>query len=206
MLKINKNLYQELRIFMIVRYLRDTTNTILPLTEFHPKYNNNIFLLISTVVVFLICVTQINSLNSKSYILKQPDFFKIDSVKMLTRAFLIGKSSARSIEFEDESGKTFSISSSRYDALSKTSNLYDTLQYSALVMNVFTDKEGNDRYYNKNNSDKIEVYDIQIGETFFINLAEVNSEEYDRRSSITITFFIVYGICLIFYFYKRMQE
>ena len=191
---------------MIVRYLRDTTNTILPLTEFHPKYNNNIFLLISTVVVFLICVTQINSLNSKSYILKQPDFFKIDSVKMLTRAFLIGKSSARSIEFEDESGKTFSISSSRYDALSKTSNLYDTLQYSALVMNVFTDKEGNDRYYNKNNSDKIEVYDIQIGETFFINLAEVNSEEYDRRSSITITFFIVYGICLIFYFYKRMQE
>ena len=188
---------------------RQTTNTVLPLTEFHPKYNNNIFLLISTVVAFLICVTQISSLNSKSYILKQPDFFNIDSVKMLTRAFIIadgGKSSSKSIEFEDESRKTFSISSSRYSALSKKSSLYDTLQYSGLVMTIFTDKEGYDGYYNKNDSDKIEVYDIQIGGKSFINLAEVNSKEYDSRFSTIIFISIVYGICLIFYFYKRLNE
>lgn len=128
---------------------------------------------------------------------------------MLTGAFIIpdgGKSSSKSIEFEDESRKTFSISSSRYSALSKTSNLYDTLQYSGLVMNVFTDQEGYDRYYNKNNSNKIEVYDIQIGGTSFINLAEVNSKEYNSRLSTMIFISIVYGICLIFYFYKRMQE
>ncbi len=64
-------------------------NIVLSLTAFRPKYNNNIFLLIPTVVAFLICVTQISSSNSKSYILKQTDFFMIDSVKMLTRAFII---------------------------------------------------------------------------------------------------------------------
>ncbi len=189
--------------------MTDTTNTVLPLTEFHPKYNNNVFLLIATVVAFLICVTLISSLNSKSYILKQTDFFKIDSVKMLTRAFIIadgGKSSSKSIEFEDESRKIFSISDSRYDALSKKSKLYDTLQYSSLVMNVITDKQGYDIYYNKNNSDKIEVYDIQIGGTSFINLAEVNNEEYDKRLATIIFISIVYGVCLIFYFYKRMTE
>jgi hypothetical protein len=190
----------------VVRYLTETTNTLVQLTKFHPKYNNNIVLLITTVVAFLICVTQINSLNSKSYILRQTDFFGIDSVKMLAKAFLIGNSSGRSIEFEDENRKTFSISDSRYDALSKTSNLYDTLQYSALVMKVFTNKEGYDRYFNESNSDKIEVYDIQIGETSYINLAEVNREEYNSRLATIIFIAKVYGICLIYYLYKRVQK
>lgn len=126
---------------------------------------------------------------------------------MLTRAFIVvaGKSS-KSIEFEDENRKTFSISGPRHSTLAKKSGLYDTLQYSNLVMSVFTSREGYNKYNDKSNDDKIEVYDIQIGETSFINLDEVNSKEYDRRLSLVIFFSIAYGISLIFYFHNRMKE
>jgi hypothetical protein len=179
------------------------------LTEISTKIKNNIFLVFSTTIALLVFMFQLESLNSKSYIYKQADYFKIDSVKMLTRAFIIsvgGKSSSKSIEFEDENRKTFSISSSRYSALSNKSKLYDTLQYSSLVMSVLTDKAGYDNYYNKNNSDKIEVYDIQIGGMSFINLAEINNKEYDNRLSTIFFISIVYGACLIFYFYKRLKK
>ena len=147
------------------------------------------------------------SLNNGSYILRQADLFKIDSVKMLSRAYIIGGGkSSKSIEFDDENRKTFSISGPRHSALSKKSRLYDTLQYSGLIMSVLTDKEGFDRFKNKKNSEKINVYDIQIGGTSFINLEEVNNKEYDRRLSLVIFFSIAYGIYLIFYFHYRMKE
>ena len=104
------------------------------------------------------------------------------------------------------SGNTITLSNEVTSALSNKSSLYDTLQYSSLVMSVLTDKAGYDNYYNKNNSDKIEVYDIQIGGMSFINLAEINNEEYDNRLSTIIFISVVYGACLIFYFYKRLKQ
>jgi hypothetical protein len=126
---------------------------------------------------------------------------------MLSRAYIIGGGkSSKSIEFEDEKRNTYSISGPRHSALSKKSELYDTLQYSGLTMSVLTDKEGFESYKNKSNSDKIDVYDIQIGGASFISLDEVNSKEYNRILSLVIFFSIAYGIYLIFYFHYKMKE
>lgn len=125
---------------------------------------------------------------------------------MLSRAFIVGNGkSSTSIEFEDENGKTFSINGPRYTALSGKSDLYDTLQYSRLVISVLTDKEGLGRYNNKSDNSKIDVYDIRIGATSFISLDRINKEEHDRRLSLIIFFSIAYGIYLLVYFHYRKK-
>jgi hypothetical protein len=174
--------------------------------NFSPKLLNNLFILIATAIILLIWVTQINVLNNRSYILKQSDLFKIDSVNILSRAFIVGGGkSSKSIEFEDENRKLFLISGPRLSSLVDRSKLYDTLQYSNLIISVFTTKIGFNNYYNENNYDKIDVYDIKVGDISFINLEDVNSEEYYRRLSLIIFFSIAYGICLLAYFYFRKK-
>ena len=134
------------------------------MTQYSSKDRNTVFIVIATAILIVALAFQFNSLNTGSYAVNKNEIFKIDSVKMLTRAFMLTGKNSKGIEFEDENKKTFTITGSRYDAISDESKLYDTLQYSALVMTVFTDKTGVDNYRNKDNTDNIEVYNI-VGET-----------------------------------------
>jgi hypothetical protein len=141
---------------------------------------------------------------NKSYVLTKSDLFPIDSVRMLSRAYIIGggKSSSKSIQFDDETYKTFWITSSRYLAVNDFSRLYDTLQYSDLVMKIYTDKEGYKNYFDKKNKDKIEVYGIEVGNTSYIPLDDINKEERGRRTSILIFFTIAYFIFVLVHFVR----
>ena len=119
---------------------------------------------------------------------------------MLSRGYLIGggKSASKSIQFDDETYKTFRITSSRYLAVKDFSKLYDTLQYSALVMKIYTDKEGYENYFDKGKNDKIEVYGIEVGGMPFIFLNDINREERKRRIFILIFFYFLYSLFAVF--------
>ena len=136
--------------------------------------------------------------------LTKSDLFPIDSVRMLSRAYIIGggKSSSKSIQFDDETYKTFWITSSRYLAVNDFSKLYDTLQYSDLVMKIYTDKGGYNNHFDKRNKDKIEVYGIEVGNTSYIPLNDINKEERGRRTSILIFFTVAYCIFVLVHFVR----
>jgi hypothetical protein len=148
----------------------------------------------ATVIYLAILIFQISILQNKSYVLTKADLFTLDSVRMLSRAYIIGKS--RAIKFDDETNKTFWISGSRNSAVADFSKLYDTLQYSELVMKIYTDKTGYNNYIDKQNSNPIEVYGIEIGNKSYISLSGVNKNQ--RQGEITILIFcsVVYCIFL----------
>jgi hypothetical protein len=170
----------------------------------------------ATIIYLTISIFQIIALSSKSYVITKSDLFRIDNVRMLSRAYIIGggKSSSKSIQFEDEAYKTYWITSSRYLAVNDFSKLYDTLQYSDLVMRIYTDKEGYNNYFDKRKKDKIEVYGIEVGNTSYIPLDDINKEERGRRTSILIFFTVAYGTFVLVHFgfsdstsrWKRMKK
>lgn len=174
------------------------------MTQFSLQSRNNAFLVLATATLLIVLLFQFSSLNKNSYAVNKKDIFKIDSVRMLSRAFfLIGKNN-RGIEFEDEKRKTFIISGTRYDVRSE--KLYDTLQYSDLVISVFTDKTGVENYRNKDSNDKIEVYNIQIGETSFIDLNRINKQEYYNRRSTIIFISAAYCFAWVYYYRHRKKK
>ena len=141
---------------------------------------------------------------NNSYVFTKADLFTIDSIKMSSRAHIIGggKSSSPSVQFDDETYKTFWITSSRYLAINDFSKLYDTLQYSDLTMKIYTDKEGYKNYFDKKNKDKIEVYGIEIGNKSYIPLNDINKQERGRRTSILIFITVAYCIFLLVHFVR----
>jgi hypothetical protein len=174
------------------------------LAHYTSKERNTVFIIIATATLLVALAFQFSSLNTGSYAVNKKDIFKIDSVRMLSRAFLLTGKNNRGIEFEDEKRKTFIISGTRYDVISE--KLYDTLQYSDLVMSVFTDKTGAEKYRNKDNNDKIEVYNIQIGETSFIDLNRINKQEYNNRQSTIIFISAAYCFAAVYYFRQRKKK
>jgi hypothetical protein len=133
--------------------------------------------------------------------------FPIDSVRMLSRAYKGGTKTTTDIHFDDETYKTFWITGSRYQAITDTeiSKLYDTLQYSDLVMKIYTDKEGYKNYFDKNNKDKIEVYGIEIGGREYIPIDKVNKDEREGRISILIFFTIAYCIFILIHLVRVLR-
>lgn len=176
------------------------------MTHYSSKDHNTVLIVIATAILLSALAFQFSSFNSGSYSVNKNDLFKIDSVRMLSRAFMLTGKNSRGIEFEDEKRKTFIITGSRYDAITDESKLYDTLQYSALIMTVFTNKTGLDNYCSKDNTDKIEVYNIQVGETYFINLNNINKNEHDNRKSTIVFLLAAYCVALVYYFRQRMKN
>ena len=170
----------------------------------------NLFILIGMSSLFiLISFFQIRALITKSYRITTTDLYRLDSIKMLSRAFTIssGMDKPRSYEFEDEHYKTFSISGSSFTAITNdlSSELYDTLQYSELVVTIYTDKYGFKNYLNKENIDKIKVFGIKVGSRSYIDLKDINAEEKKGRISFLIFSAIAYIIFLIIHLYRVIR-
>jgi hypothetical protein len=171
------------------------------------KPSNLLILGSATITYLTICIFQITALSRKSYVLTKSDLFPIDSVRMLSRAYKGGTKTTTDIHFDDETYKTFWITGSRYQAITDTeiSKLYDTLQYSDLVMKIYTDKEGYKNYFDKNNKDKIEVYGIEIGGREYIPIDKVNKDEREGRISILIFFTIAYCIFILIHLVRVLR-
>jgi hypothetical protein len=135
------------------------------------------------------------------------DLYKLDSIRLLSRAFTNGPAKSNrpnEIEFEDETRKLFKISGSRFSASSPS--LYDKLQYSELVMTILTDKKGYSDYLNSRDKNPIQVYNIIIDSVSYIDIEGINNSENSKRSTSFIATFIIYCIILTFYFYYRNKE
>jgi len=142
------------------------------------RKQNALILLSSTAIYLTVLLLAVIPLVDKSYILKSSDIFKIDSVKILSRAYYLthSKNSSKStLEFEDLTLKTFRLESLNLDAPEDLKTLYDTLQYSKTVLTIYTDKEGLENYRNQNNDSNIPVLNISIGDKSFGNLNAVNA-------------------------------
>jgi hypothetical protein len=168
------------------------------------KLSNPWILGAMTALYLTISFFLIISLLGKSYVLTKSDLFPIDSVRMLSRAYIIGggKTSSKSIQFDDETYRTFSITGPRYLAITDFSTLYDTLQYSGVVMKVYTNKQGHSNYFDKNSKDKIEVYGIEVGNKSYISLDDISKKEKVRTTSILSFCTIAYCIFFLIHFLR----
>jgi hypothetical protein len=170
-------------------------------------FRRDFWIIIVTISYLLFCTLTLTNIASDKYQLDRTDLRKIDNVKMLSRAYYqyAAKSNGPSgIEFVDELKKKFVITGARFKAI-EGGALYDTLRYSNLEFSVLTDRQGA-KASTTSSDDNIEVYDVIIGGKSFIDLAKVNDAEKSRWFSLLIFFSIVYVICLIFYFKKRMED
>ena len=109
------------------------------------------------------------------------------------------------IEFRDDKEHHLVIRGSNYKAIDGR-ELYDTLKYDGLVFSILTNENGYKTFYQRNSTNKIEVYDVIIGGTSYINLDDINNAELNRRYSHLVALFIIYSICLIFYFWYKMNK
>ena len=126
---------------------------------------------------------------------------------MLDQRKIVGRGKTGSaIEFRDECWKTFRISGSAKRAIEEQEELLDTMRYSNLVMSIWTDREGFQRYHAANDDDIIEVYGISIGDKSYINLDEINAAE--RKGIIELLIFcsVGYIIFLSIHFYRLLNS
>jgi hypothetical protein len=170
----------------------------------------SILVLSSATLIYLCTISSlVISFASKSYVINNSELYKIDSVKMLDRAFYLtaSKSSSKSgIEFEDLKYKTFRIEGSSWNALREKKNLYDTMQYSSLIMTIYTDKQGYNNYVNKNDDSKIKVFGLKIANKDFINLDDVNVDAKGRIFFIIIILSVLYLLFILLYLNNRIAE
>lgn len=150
---------------------------------------------------------QIVPLISKSSVLTKSDLYKLDSVKMLERAYYVhsAKMSTSGIEFEDSRYKSFRITGSSWNTIINRNELYDTLQYSQTYLTIFTNKEGFKNYYSKNNNDKIDVLGLDIGIKSYIKLNELNDDDKKRKYEMMLFFSFFYVIFLLIHFYRILK-
>ncbi len=149
------------------------------------------------VVVFLF---QIHTLYAKTYELHSNELVKIDSVRMLSRAY---STKSRDIDFEGEMRKSFRIGGASSSAIDDFKELYDTMQMSSLVMKIATDQSGVNAYFDPSNRDIIKVYGLEIGNKSYISIERLNEEERKNRKSLLAFISLFYVAFLVI---SRMQK
>jgi hypothetical protein len=168
-----------------------------------------LIILISTTCLFIaILLFQIVPLTIKSYVLNKSDLCKIDTVKLLDRAFYLHSGNnyqVSGIEFEDKNYKNFRITGSSWNKLQDGRQLYDTLQYNGLTMTILTDKDGYAHYFDKTNNNNIDVLGLTIADKSYIKLNDLNNDDKDRKCDMIIFFSITYCIFLFIHFYRVLK-
>ena len=134
-------------------------------------------LVIGLSICYLINLYQ---LLSKSYYVDQSRLYKIDTFHLLNRAYQQsdnsgGRSSNSKLIFESTNRYSFVIDKSFFYAITDRKKLEDTLMYHDLKFTVFSDKKTFDEYKDSKSPILIRVYQIQIGDTKYIDVSNINS-------------------------------
>ena len=174
------------------------------------KSNKYLITFILTLGLFIFWIFQYRKFKMDSQPNKK-DLCELPPIKLLSRAFYIsgGKSSSSptGIEFEDEKYKNFRIEGSEYLSLKNVSKLFDTLQYSATKIKIYTDDQGCRDYFDENSMVDIRVLALRIGNEDFIEKYSV--AKVDRRltkeSLIIAPIFYISILLLIFFSKKRSK-
>jgi hypothetical protein len=118
------------------------------------------------------------ALFSKSYLVEESSLFKIDTFHLYTRAFTTsdgaGRNSKLKLTFESTNGYWFAIGGNFYEAIINRQKLEDTLMYHDLKFTIYSNKEVYRKYITSKVPIFVPVYQIQVGESEYINLAAMN--------------------------------
>jgi len=152
-----------------------------------------------TALYIYLFVSTLNALNTKSYVFKKSELYKLDSIKMLSKLYKINNGKAgSSYKFSDETYKTF-VFNGNADV---SAELVEKLESSEAVMNIYTDNEGYENYYKKDDGNIIEVFELEIGNRNYINIADINIEKGKRKYQFLFIMSILFLFFLIIHFYR----
>jgi hypothetical protein len=156
-------------------------------------------LIIISLLFVVFITTEIFKLKNKTYSIKESELYKLDSIKLMDKAYLFraGKNTSDRYEFVDKNDFPFIIDQS-YNSIINKSQTYDTLQYSTTVLTVYTDKEGYENYSKGNKSTDIEVYQFAIGNKKYIDIEKLNNFKREVINELLIFFSIIYLILFIY--------
>lgn len=161
-------------------------------------FNLIIFLGATALYIYLI-VSLSNSLNTESYAIDKSGLYKLDSIKMLSKAERIGgPKSGHSIVFDDETFMSFQIAG----MADLSSELNEKLKFSETIMTIYTDKVGYENYLKKDNSNRIKVFELEIGNKKYINIENINDNRRKSNYQLLFIFSLLYLVFLIIHFFR----
>ena len=143
----------------------------------------------------------------KSYYVDESKLYKIDTFHLLNRAYEQSDNSGGSrrsshpeLVFQSSNRYSFVIDRSIFNAITDKDKLEDTLMYHDLKFTVFSDKGTYDKYKKSQTPILIRVYQVQIGDTNYIDIARTNSLNKSKRIAGVV--FPPAVILLIFFLVK----
>lgn len=141
----------------------------------------------------------------KSYYIDETKLYRIDTFHLLDRAYESsdgGGSKVSSPEskliFESINRYSFAIDKNIYKAIIDKKKLEDTLMYYDTKFTVFSDKETYDKYQKSKAPIFIRVYQIQIGDTKYIDVSEMNNiSKAGKKAGVLAPLLAIYFISFI---------
>ena len=118
---------------------------------------------------------------AKTYYVDESKLYKVDTFHLLNRAYEQSdnygsgrRSSKPELIFESTNRYSFAIDKNIFQAIVDKEKLEDTLMYHDLKFTVYTDREYFDKFKKTNSPIFIRVYQIQIGNTKYIDISKMN--------------------------------
>jgi hypothetical protein len=149
---------------------------------------------------------------AKTYYVDESKLYKVDTFHLLDRAYEQSDnsgggrlSSKTKLVFESTNRYSFAIDDNIFQAIIDPKKLEDTLQYHDLKFTVYTTKGFFEKYKTTNSPIFIKVYQIQIGETKYIDISKLNKLSKGgalRGTIIPPVFIFFFGFLL----YKTNQS
>ena len=149
---------------------------------------------------------------AKTYYVDEAKLYKVDTFHLLNRAYEQSdnsgdgrRSSKRELVFQSTNRYSFAIDKNVFEAIIDKKKLEDTLMYHDLKFIVYTNKEYFDQYKKANKPTFIRVYQIQIGDTKYIDISKMNElskGDVLRGAIISPVFIFFFGFLL----YKENQS
>ncbi len=142
----------------------------------------------------MFATVQLFSLVNKTYVIDESKLYRIDSVKLMSKAFgLPGKGSNTGFEFDDERGFNYIVSGESCTSITNKKLVRDSFKYSALVLTVYTNKEGINDYIKSLKSRTIEVFQLSIANTKYIDINNLNKCRKKTMTKSLLVFSLLFG-------------
>lgn len=159
------------------------------------------FIVTGLIVYYLVNLYQ---LVAKTYYVDESKLHKVDTFHLLNRAYQEsdyhdGRRQYPKLVFQSTNGYSFAIDKDIFQAINDKKRLEDTLIYHDLKFTVFTDEEYFHKYQKYNHPIFIRVYQIQIGDTKYIDIQKMNEiakGNIKRDVLIPPAFIIFFGLLL----------
>ncbi len=166
----------------------------------------NLFILTGVTSLYIYLMgSLLMEIKTKSYFINRTELYKLDPVKLLSKAYDVGgPKSGTSYIFDDETFKTFVIAG----MADISSELREKLKFSETVMTVYTDKEGYENYFKKDSKNEIKVFELIIGNKRYIDADNISINRGEQKNISLYVYSFLYLLFLIVHFYRvtRLEQ